>query len=462
MSSTPAQASADAAPATTIDEAVERIGIGKFQWKLFFINGFTWAADAMEVLIIGFVIPGIMLLWGLERTDAALVASATFVGMFIGAWGFGAIADRIGRRRVFLLTVILDAVFGLISAFSMNIEMLIVMRFLTGMAVGGTLPVDYAVMSEFLPAKRRGTFLVYLESFWALGTVIVALLAWALIALDIPESVSWRYLLAASAVPGIISFWIRRNVPESPRYLVTQGRGEEARAVLQKIADINGVAVKIGELRIKQRASGSTLVGIWHRSLIGRTLLLSLVWFCLSLGYYGIFTWLPGIFRAQGFETLPIYENLLLLALAQVPGYMLAAYLVEKIGRRWTLAGFLLGSALASYWFAIASSTAMIVVGGMLLSFALLGTWGALYAYTPELYPTEVRGSGMGWASAMARVAGIMAPILGAALLDVSLLTALSVYAGFFVLGACATLFLNYETRGRSLSDTIVSLPTRA
>jgi putative MFS transporter len=98
----------------------------------------------------------------------------------------------------------------------------------------------------------------------------------------------------------------------------------------------------------------------------------------------------------------------------------------------------------------------------MLLSFALLGTWGALYAYTPELYPTEVRGSGMGWASAMARVAGIVAPILGAALLDVSLLTALSVYAGFFVLGACATLFLNYETRGRSLSDTIVSLPTRA
>jgi putative MFS transporter len=402
-----------------------------------------------------------MLLWGLERTDAALVASATFVGMFVGAWGFGALADRVGRRKIFILTVALDAIFGLISALSMNIEMLIVMRFLTGMAVGGTLPVDYAVMSEFLPAKRRGAFLVYLESFWAVGTVIVALIAWALIALSVPETASWRYLLAASALPGVIGFWIRRNVPESPRYLVTHGRADEARAVLQKIATMNGVSLEIGDLHVKERRT-VPLVGIWQRPLFLRTLLLSAVWFCLSLGYYGIFIWLPGIFRAQGFEALPIYENLLLLALAQVPGYMLAAYMVEKVGRRWTLAAFLFGSAAASYWFAAASSTAMIVAGGMLLSFSLLGAWGALYAYTPELYPTEVRGTGMGWASAMARVAGIGAPLIGAALLDVSLIAALTVYAGFFVVGACATLFLTHETRGRQLADTIVGVPSRA
>lgn len=451
-----------AAPATTVDEAIERIGVGKFQWRLFFINGFTWAADAMEVIIIGFVIPGIMALWLLDRPTAALVASATFVGMFVGAWGFGTIADRIGRRKVFLLTVILDAIFGLLSAFSPNLTILIILRFLTGAAVGGTLPVDYAVMSEFLPARRRGAFLVYLESFWALGTVIVALLAWGLAFVQIPEDTGWRFLLAASALPGIISYWIRRNVPESPRYLLINGRGEEARAVLQKIAAINGVDVPIGELRVEQRRSRSVVTGIWQRPLVSRTLLLSLVWFCLSLGYYGIFTWLPGIFRAQGFETLPVYENLLVLALAQVPGYMLAAYLVERIGRRWTLAGFLFGSAIASYWFAAASSSATIVAGGVLLSFSLLGAWGALYAYTPELYPTEVRGTGMGWASAMARVAGVAAPLVGAALLDINLIIALSVYAGFFVVGGCATLFLNYETRGQQLADTIVRLPQRS
>lgn len=443
-------------PATTIDDAIERIGVGKFQWRLFAINGFTWAADAMEVLIIGFVIPAIMALWGLTTLEAGLVASATFAGMFVGAWGWGAAADRIGRRQVFLLTVIFDAIFGLLSAFSPNLTILIILRFLTGTAVGGTLPVDYAVMAEFLPARRRGAFLVYLESFWALGTIIVALLAWGLIP-SLPQD-GWRYLLAASSLPGLLSFWIRRDIPESPRYLLINGRAEEARAVLEQVAAINGVHVPIGNLRMAERSS-TALVGIWQGGLAARTLLLSLIWFSLALGYYGIFTWLPGIFKAQGFALLPVYQNMIILAIAQVPGYMLSAYLVERIGRRWTLAAFLFGSALASYGFAVATTVPWIVAGGAFLSFALLGAWGAVYAYTPELYPTEVRGTGMGWASAMARVAGMVAPILGGYLLQVSLLAALTVYAGFFVLAAAAALFLTQETRGQQLADTLQRLP---
>ncbi len=446
------------APATTVDEAIDRIGVGRFQWRLFAINGFTWAADAMEVLIIGFVIPAILALWSLTTFQAGLVASATFAGMFVGAWGWGSLADRIGRRRVFLLTVVFDALFGLASAFSPNLTVLIILRFLTGTAVGGTLPVDYAVMAEFLPAKRRGAFLVYLESFWAVGTIITALLAWLLIP-SLPET-GWRFLLAASSLPGLISFFIRRDVPESPRYLIVNGRADEAKAVLEEVARMNGVSVNIGQLRLAERAVDA-VTSIWRGVLGKRTLLLSVVWFSLSLGYYGIFTWLPTIFRQQGFALLPVYQNLILLALAQVPGYMLAAYLVERIGRRWTLAGFLLTSALASYWFAVATTTTGIIAGSMFLSFALLGAWGALYAYTPELYPTEVRGQGMGWASATARIAGIVAPLLGGWLLQQqqgggsSIFAALTVYAGFFALAGIATLFLTHETQGEALADTL-------
>lgn len=442
---------------TTIDEAIERIGVGKFQWRLFAINGFTWAADAMEVLIIGFVIPAIMTLWGLTSVQAGVVASATFAGMFVGAWGWGALADHIGRRRVFMLAVVLDALFGLLSALSPNLTVLIILRFLTGTAVGGTLPVDYAVMSEFLPSRQRGAFLVYLESFWSVGTLIVALLAWALIP-QLPQD-GWRYLLAASALPGLISFWIRRDVPESPRHLLVNGRADEARAVLEQVAAINGVTLSIGNLRSGEHSRSNPGFGIWQNGLAPRTLLLSTIWFSLSLGYYGIFTWLPGIFKTQGFALLPVYQNMIILAVAQVPGYVLAAYLVERIGRRWTLVAFLFGSAIASYWFAIASSVPLIIAGGAFLSFALLGAWGALYAYTPELYPTELRGTGMGWASAMARIAGIVAPLLGGYLLQVSLVVALTFYAAFFVLAGCATLFLSYETRGQQLSDTVQRIP---
>lgn len=437
--------------ATTVDDVIEQIGVGRFQWRLLGVNGLIWAADAMEVLIIGFVLPAIIQLWGLTSSQAGLVASATFAGMFVGAAGWGLIADRVGRRKVFLLTVLLDALFGLLSALSPNLTVLIIFRFLTGTAIGGTLPVDYAVMAEYLPVKQRGRFLVYLESFWALGTILVAFLAWLFIPL-LPAT-GWRYLLAISALPGVLGYWIRRSIPESPRFLLLQGHGEEARAVLQHVAAMNRKQVNIGTLKATPISSKATLATIWRAPLTRRTLLLSVIWFSLSLGYYGIFTWLPTIFVAQGFTFVRGYGYLVLLALAQLPGYVLAAYLVEQIGRKVTLAAFLISSALFSYLFAIATTPVLIVGGGMLLSFSLLGAWGALYAYTPELFPTNVRTTGMGWASAMARAAGILAPFLGGMLLIISLPLALSVYAAFFVIGSIAALLITIETRNQRLTD---------
>jgi putative MFS transporter len=438
---------------TTVDDVIEQIGVGRFQWRLLFANGLVWAADAMEVLIIGFVLPAITRLWGLTPGQASLVGAATFLGMFVGASGWGRIADRWGRRRVFLLTVLLDAAFGLLSALSPNFVWLIVFRFLTGTAVGGTLPVDYAIMSEYLPTKQRGKFLVYLESFWALGTIIVALLAWRLIPDPRLADTGWRWLLAASAVPGLLGYWVRRSVPESPRYLVAQGREAEARAVLQRVADTNGVQITVAQLQTTLQRANTTFATIWNGTLFRRTLLLSMVWFGLSLGYYGIFTWLPTIFVGQGFTFVRSYGYVVLLALAQIPGYVLAAYLVDRVGRKPTVALFLIASAVCSYLFAIANTPQLIVAGGMVLSFSLLGAWGALYAFTPELYPTDIRATGMGWASAMARAAGVCAPFIGGSLLNVSLVLALSVYAAFFVISAVAALFIDVETRNRRLLD---------
>lgn len=435
----------------SVDAAIEQIGVGRFQWRLLFVNGLVWAADAMEVLIIGFVLPAVVALWGLSPAQAGLVGAATFAGMFVGAWGWGAAADRIGRRKVFLLTVLLDAAFGLLSALSPNLWVLIALRFLTGTAIGGTLPVDYAVMAEFLPAKDRGRFLVYLESFWAVGTIIVALMAWAIVP-QLPET-GWRWLLAASALPGLLGYWLRVSVPESPRYLLVDGKADEARRVLEQVARENGAQVTLGPLHAPS-AEGPR-PSIWRRGLARRTLLLSLVWFALALGYYGIFTWLPSIFVGQGFTFVRSYGYLVLLALAQLPGYALAAVLVDKIGRRMTLAGFLALGAAGTYLFAVTAEPWQIVASGMLLSFALLGAWGALYTITPELYPTEVRATGMGWASAMARVAGILAPTLGGLLLAVSLPLALTVYAAAFIVGAGAALLIREEPRGQQLTDTV-------
>lgn len=446
-----------AAPARarmTVDDAIEQIGVGRFQWRLLLINGLTWAADAMEVLIAGFVLPGVIAAFALHasRAQQTLFLTAAFAGMFVGALFWGALADRFGRRNVFLLTVLLDALFGLASALAPSFALLVLFRFLTGFAVGGTLPVDYSLLAEFVPTKQRGKFLVYLESFWAIGTIAVALLAWLLFSRFVPEE-AWRWVLAASAIPGLIGYWIRRGVPESPRYLLIAGREDEARAVMQQIARENRQPLTIPPLIVTHSATKLPLTAIWHGPLARRTLLLSVAWFALSLGYYGIFSWLPTWFRGQGLELGQVYRNTVILALAQVPGYLLAAYLVDRIGRRWTLTLYLWGSAAASFLFVTARTGGAVLATSSLLSFSLLGAWGALYVFTPELYPTDARTTGMGWASAMARLASIFAPTVGGALLGYSLGAALSVYAAFFVLGGAAALLIGVETRNRRLAD---------
>ncbi len=439
--------------ASTIDEAIEQIGVGRFQWRLLLVNGLTWAADAMEVLMIGFLIVPVMAQFNVSRGQAAGIGSATFAGMFLGAWLWGLAADRIGRRRVFLWTVVQTAIFGTLAAFSPNLWVLLLLRFLTGTAMGGTLPVDYSIMAEYLPTRDRGRFLVYLESFWALGTILVAALAWAFIP-QFPVN-GWRFLIGTSAVLGLLGLWIRRSVPESPRYLLVHGRGEEARAVLERVARVNGRSVEIGTLRVEAQRAKPGLGSIWQPALLRKTLMLSLMWFGLSLGYYGIFTWLPPIFAASGFTFIRdnVYPLQLLLALAQIPGYVLAAYLIDRWGRKPTLVSYLLGGAIFSFLFAFAGTPTLFVVTSMLLSFMLLGAWGALYVFTPELFPTEVRATGMGWASAMARVAGIVAPFIGARLSGDNLPLALAVYASFFVLACVATLFVGRDTRNMRLAD---------
>jgi putative MFS transporter len=158
--------------------------------------------------------------------------------MFLGAMGFGRLADRIGRRGVLIATVSCDAVFGTLSIFAPDFTFLLFMRFLTGAAVGGTLPVDYAMMAEFLPAKNRGRWLVLLEGFWAVGTLVVALAAWLLSLWNVAEA--WRLIFAVTAVPAIIGFGLRFFVPESPLYLLRKGRGGEAKAIIDRMALVNG------------------------------------------------------------------------------------------------------------------------------------------------------------------------------------------------------------------------------
>jgi putative MFS transporter len=439
----------------SFNQAIETAGFGHFQRKLLLICGLGWAADAMEVLLISFALPAISQEWSLSSAQKGLLGTAIFVGMLVGAWVWGRLSDVLGRKLSFIATVLIAALFGLFSAFAPSFTWLVVLRALTGFGVGGMLPVDYAIFAEYLPAHQRGRNLVFLESFWALGSLLAAGLAWAVV-----PALGWRWLLAIPAVSAGIVFWIRASIPESPRFLLVNGQEQAALQVLQQVAKENGRDLSGFRLQPPARTSPAAASDIWRPELRRTTFLLWLIWFMISLGYYGVFTWLPNFFRAQGMDLLPVYQNSFILALAQLPGYFSAAYLVERWGRRKTLGWYLIASGGFTILFAAVTSLNWMVAAGIWMSFFTLGAWGALYAYTPEVYPTNLRGTGMGAASGMTRIAGAIAPTLGGVLIGAGLWIPLTMFAAAYLVAGVGAFLLPYETGSQPLQETLATQPS--
>lgn len=436
-----------AASTITIEQGLNTVGVGKFQYRLFVIFGLVWMADAMQVLSIGFSAPSIAKTFGITIPQALQTGTLFFIGMMIGAFAFGRLADRIGRRPVLMMAVILDALAGVASAFSPDMTWLLILRFLAGVGVGGTLPVDYTMMAEFLPPQRRGRWLVWLESFWAVGTILLAILA--LYASSYGDD-AWRIIFFVTGIPAIIGVVLRFYVPESPLYLNKSGKSDQARQVLERVAKTNGNNVQLAEIE-PQVMERKSVLALFGSGLARRSIALLAAWMLISIAYYGVFVYLPVKLSGQGLGFMRGQEFLIVLALAQLPGFALSAYAVERYGRKPTLIGFLLLSAVGCLLYSLGTSVPLIVGSTLLMSFALLGTWGALYAFTPEVYPTNLRASGMGLAGAVARLGGLFAPALIAPIMATQFTASLFVLSGMLVAGAVAIKLVDVESRNRAL-----------
>lgn len=434
-------------PTATVEQGILAAGVGKFQYRLFVIFGLVWLADAMQVLSIGFSAPSIASTFGITVPEALSTGTLFFVGMLIGAFFFGRMADRIGRRPVLMMAVVLDAICGVASAFAPDLQWLLVLRFLTGVGVGGTLPVDYTMMAEFLPSDRRGRWLVLLESFWAVGTILLAILA--LVAANYGDD-AWRIIFFVTGIPALAGVILRFYIPESPLFLNKTGKTEKAYSVLQRIARVNGSKNEIPQLA-PDRMEKTSIFALFNADVRRRSICLLAAWALISIAYYGVFVYLPIKMATQGFAFMRGQEFLILLAIVQLPGFALSAYGVEKWGRKPTLVGFLILSAFGCLLYSLGTSPTVVIGSTLLLSFALLGTWGALYAFTPEVYPTGLRASGMGMAGATARFGGLFAPMLIAPIMSTHFTLSLVMLSAMLLLGALAIYMVDVESRNRAL-----------
>ena len=451
----------------TRSQRLDRLPFTRKHGKLLGASGIGWALDARDVGLISFVIAALAVHWDLAKSDGSLIASAGFAGMAIGASLGGLLADRIGRRSVFALTLLVYGLATGASALAMGVGTLIALRFVVGLGLGAELPVASTLMSEFAPARIRGRIIVWLEAFWAGGWILAAVIG-TFVATSGPTG--WRWALALGMVPAAYSIVIRLGMPESVRFLETKGRHEEAERIVRDFeasagldAAAQGVLasdagteegrVAADAVGVVPEADQVASGGIWSAALRARTAGLWVVWACINLAYYGAFIWIPTLLVDRGFTLTQSFTFTLIITLAQIPGYAAAAWLIEVLGRRWTLTLFLAGSAVSAVGYGMADSEATILVAGCLLSFFNLGAWGALYAIGPELYPTAVRGTGTGAAAAFGRLASIIAPFLVPALvLAGGQWLAFGVFALAFAVAAAAAFTLP-EQRGKALAE---------
>lgn len=395
---------------SNISQRIDRLPATPMLWRVLFLTGIGWMFDAMDQGMVSGVMASIGREWKLSPPDLGMLGSASAVGMAVGAAVAGMVSDRLGRRTVVTYTLVLFGIASALSAFSPSFHFLLLFRFLTGLGLGGELPAASTLVSEYSPAKIRGRMVVYLESFWAWGWIIAALIAYLLIPVY-----GWRTGFLLGGLPALYAAYIRRGIPESPRYLEQKGQLKQADDIVSTMEQQAGISN--GEVPVANGDVGAggrkvLLSELWSKTYIRRTVVLWVLWLGINFGYYGFVLWTPTLLVGKGFSLVKGFEFTLIMCIAQLPGYYSSAYLIERIGRKAVLVIYLAGTAGAAYLFGYGQSVNAVLVSGCLLYFFSLGAWGAVYAYTPEVYPTRVRGSGTGWAAAVGRIGAILAPYI--------------------------------------------------
>lgn len=458
----------------SLDNAIDKLGFGWFQIKLLFIAGFCWMCESVEMMLLSVLSPVLRCHWNLSDGILATLTTVVFLGMMVGSVVWGAASDKYGRRFGFLATTFLTFVFGFASAFSPNIYVLLALRCLVGFGVGGG-HVAFTLFAEYLPRKQRALCLVLIEIFWTFGTIGEAGLAWYLLPLD-----KWRLLLIISSLPLLLLCLFFWAVPESIRFYQMKGRADEAYALLKKVAKDNRKPIPCRNLimpAISKPASFSDLLTPYLRT---TSILLWVIWFANAFIYYGIVLTSTQLVqqRAEGFcggKLFPPfwnhishssgpqscgldsngYKSIFITSVAEFPGIVVTILVIDYLGRKVTQGAEFLIVGVFSLVVTMCLSGPLQTVFLFIVRGLITGAFQASYVYTPEVYPTSVRSTGLGVCSTLARVGGMITPYVAQVLIEKSNYITLGLYSLVSFAACIASFCLPIETSGRDMPDTI-------
>jgi len=406
----------------SIDDAIEAIGMGRFQRRVLWAAGFCFTADATEVMLLSFLSLTLQSEWGLTDIQTSTLTACVFAGSLGGTLFFGFFGDHYGRRPAFLLACALISLFGLATAFVTSYPSLVGVRFMVGFGVGG-LVVPFDIFAEFLPTSHRGVKLLHIEYFWTAGSLVTPLFAYLTL------EISWRIFVVLCAVPCLISgFMGIRLVPESPRWLISMGRHYEAMSILRRAATANGIDPETlfhANVTLKdEKLASSNFLDLLSRKWRRHTLFLWGTWVGYAIGYYGTILSVTRIFDedatndAQNDNVAPLfnYQAIFISASAEILGLIVVIHTVESLGRvpsqvmSYLFGGILLFT-LSILSTVTLNTAALTALAFLARAFEMMGSC-VTWVSTAEIYATELRTTGHASANAMGRTGAFLSPYL--------------------------------------------------
>lgn len=409
--------------ARSIDDLFEQSSTNPW---IFFALGMANSSDASEILCLSYILADPVFQKNiLQESTGGLLTGSVFCGMLFGGLYIGIYSDHIGRHPALLAGLVLNGLAGLVSCVVTNVTQLCFIRFVAGIGIGATVPPLFALASELTSDSKRGLWVSVVASFWMIGSLFVAIVAWAIL-----DTFGWRIFGTVCALPSCLgALLVYTFVPESPRYLLLQGQYQKAlNAANQclKIPSWNidevlhhhelstnpGFAVEVSAL---QRFI-PTAKDLFTNSL--RTALtLQVAWFSLSFASYGLLTWINRIFHKVGLEN--VYFNEILFASANLPGNIFAAAFLDRFGRVNVLSGSLCVAALSLVSFAVFSQhQQLVVLSACIFQAASVSAWNAIDVVTSEGFPVSTRSTGLSVCAATGRIGAGVAQLCNAALID--------------------------------------------
>lgn len=422
---------------------LERLPVGRWHWKVTAIVGIGAFYEYFEVFLSGVLVAVLTPVWHLSTFEQASLIGSVFLGMFVGALTLSRVADRVGRKRMFLINLGIYMVFSLVAAFSPNMGFLIVCRLLAGVGAGAEAALIPTYLGEFIPRHRRGRYIGYAFTL-AFSAYPVVALAGAPLAKSHWLMDGWRWLLVIAASGVVLVLWMRRNLPESPRWLVSVGKTEQAEAELRAIEaqveraqgvalpepDYRGIPTGLADEPTRQAVR---IAELFRGRNARRMIAVGALWSLGVLGYYGFSSLTPVLLVDKGFTITKSLMYTAVIAVGYPLGALVAAWYAERTERRSLVVISALLTAAAGLVFGYGTAEWVVMGAGFLMGFTSNIHSSAVNMYASEVFPTRVRSTAIGLCYGTGRLFALGLPFLG--------LPVLHTFGGSAVLLMSAVLF---------------------